>query len=200
MAILTTKFDLGDLAWHLTRDTENLMLPCKFCRGSKWVQVEGAGDRSSSVKCPECNAEGKVDLGTWPQWRVEDFKLTIGKIEVVVYDHTVERPEHSVEVRNAEKYMAVSTGLGSGSVYSAEDLFADREDAQEEADSRTQRSRAGEKLGPWTTWWPSVQQVGIAKGFLDHRDVYEHNAGHVLLAEAIVAAGVAAEEARRNQR
>lgn len=200
MAILKTKFDLGDLAWHLTRDTENLVLPCRFCRGSKWLPVEGPAGASRSVPCPECKGGGSVSLGTWPEWRVEGPQLQIGRIEVRVYDHTVERPEHSVPIEDEESYMAVSTGLGSGSVYRVADLFADREEAEEEAVSRTDRVRRGEKIGNWTQWWPDVQMVSVAKGFLDHRDIYEHNAGHLLLAEAIVAAGRAAEETRRNQR
>jgi hypothetical protein len=198
MATFKTKFDLGDKVWKLERSTESLMLPCRFCRGSKWLPVEGAGEQSKSVQCPECRGHGSIELGTWPEWKVSGGQLQIGKIEVVVYDHTVERGEHAVSIEDAEKYMAVETGLGSGSVHSADDLFADREEAEVAAAARTARTRAGEKVGPWTQWWPESRLIGAAKGFLDHVDVYEHNAGHILLAEAIVAAGARADEVRRN--
>jgi hypothetical protein len=192
MAKLSTKFDLGDLVWKIDRSNEVLTVPCRFCRGERWLRVESeGGDASKGVPCPECKGAGKVDLGTWPVWKVYTGQMRIGKIEVVLYDHTVERGEHAVPIRDAEKYMAVETGLGSGSVHDAEDLFADRDLAEKEAEARTERTRRGEKIGPWTAWWPSVQQVGVAQGFLDHRDVYEYNQGHVLLAEAIVAAASA---------
>lgn len=99
-----------------------------------------------------------------------------------------------------ENYMAWSTGVGSGSIYHVEDLFATRDAAEAEADARTERARAGEAVGGrkdrWVQWWPSAEQVIVAAGFLDHRDIYEHTAAHLALAQAIVEVGAKHEASR----
>lgn len=200
MATLKTKFDLGAEVWKVHSDREEIKLPCRFCRGQGWLPVEGAGGASESVKCPRCGVKSTVTLGTWPVWRVETSPLKIGMIQLRVVDRSRFRESSSEPLTNGdperviaedeENYMAWSSGVGSGTIHYVEDLFASREEAEEEAEQRTERARAGEDPGGrkerTARWWPSAQQVQIAAGFLDHRDVYEHDAAHVALAEAIV--------------
>lgn len=199
MATITTKFSLGDLVWKIAPSTERIKLPCRFCRGRGWLDTKGANDESRPVKCPECDVNATVTLGSWPVWRVESEQLRIGMIQVKLVGTGPDNGE-SADNRNparagrvggtdAEDYMCWSTGVGSGSVHHVEDLFSNPEEAKDEAEARTERARAGEKPGgrdQWRQWWPDAEQVRVATGFLDHRDIYEHDAGHVALAEAIV--------------
>jgi hypothetical protein len=216
MAMLATKFDLGDTVWKISGDREEIKLPCRFCRGQGWLRVEGANEQSTQVKCPECGTNATVTLGTWPVWRVDyGSPLKIGQIQLRVYDRTGIDNGKRADNRNPasigkmhetdeEGYMAWSTGVGSGTVHHAEDLFATKEEAEEEAALRTERARAGEDPGGrpdrWRKWWPDQEQVRVAAGFLDHRDVYEHDAAHVALAEAIVEVGAKKERERREAR
>jgi hypothetical protein len=200
MSTLTTKFSLGQWVWKVYPSTEDIEVPCRLCRGRGWLHAKGANNESCSVKCPSCGVNATVRLGTWPEWRVVSEPLQIAMIRLEVFDRTGddngERADnrnparvsctHGVEDR--ESYMAWSTGVGSGTLHSVEDLFASCEEAEEEATQRTKRARAGEDPGGRNTrpWWPTAEQVRGAQGFLDHRDVYEHNAAHVALAQVII--------------
>jgi hypothetical protein len=199
VATITTKFSLGDRVWKIAPTIETIKLPCRFCRGRGWLATKGANGQSWSVKCPECDVNATITLGSWPLWRVESEQLTVGMIKVQV---VAEGPDNGEDADNrnparagrvgggdAEDYMCWSTGVGSGSVHHVEDLFSNLEKAKGEAEARTKRARAGEKPGgrdQWRQWWPDAEQVRVATGFLDHRDIYENYAGYVALAEAIV--------------
>jgi hypothetical protein len=201
MSVLTTKFSLGDQVWKIQPTTEMIKLPCRFCHGRGWLDAKGANEESRLVKCPECDINATVTLGSWPQWRVEPEALRIGMIGLKVFDRKGEDNHHRADNMNParvlrdhesdeETYMCWETGIGSGSVHYVEDLFATPEEAEEEAEQRTERARAGEAPGGrkdrWAQWWPDAQQVRVAAGFLDHREIYEHDAGHIALAQAIL--------------
>lgn len=206
MATLETRFGLGHKVWYVSSSVEDIELPCRFCRGRGRLTVDGSAEQTAVVQCPKCSTKAMVRLGTWPVWRV-DGPLTIGMIELRVFQRegldNGERGENrnpgaGIRREDEERYMAWSTGVGSGSVYKVWDLFADPDEAQAEADERTARSRRGEPASAHTdrsVWWPSVEQVRVAAGFLDHRDIYEHDAAHVTLAEAIVQVAAARERA-----
>jgi hypothetical protein len=200
MATITTKFSLGDQVWKISASRESIKLPCRVCRGRGWLTTQAANGESLSVECPECGVNATVTLGPCPVWSVESRRLQVGMIQVRVVDRGADNGERAdnmnparagrVGGRDAEDYMCWSTGVGSGSVHHVEDLFADRDEALDEAQLRTERARAGEdpggRKGQWHAWWPTAEQVRVASGFLDHRDIYEHDAEHVRLAEAIV--------------
>jgi len=215
MASFTTKFDLGDSVYRVHYDTTEIRLPCRYCHGTGQVTATLADDSTEQIRCPRHtsgNGMATVQLGSWPEWRADPTPLVIGQIQLRVTDRSASasRPERMsigenmdprsrmiANTEDEEGYMAWATGVGSGSVYKAADLFADLDEAEEEAERRTELSRAGEPVpgSNYGTWKPTIEQVRIAGGFLDHRNLYEHDAGHVLLAEAIVA--VAAKQERR---
>ncbi|HEY3434050.1 MAG TPA: hypothetical protein VGK43_02680 [Solirubrobacterales bacterium] len=201
MATITTKFSLGEQVWRIHDDTEDIRLPCLDCRGTGSVTAKLAGDREEQVRCPRHtsgNGMATIQLGTWPVWRAIRDPLKIGQIQVRIYDHSgVDNGNRfdnlnpaRMRFEDEEGYMAWESGVGSGTVHRADDLFDSLEAAEEEAERRTELARRGESPGPRIkTWAPSIEQVRIAGGFLDHRDVYEHNAAHVVLAEEIVRLG-----------
>lgn len=203
MTTIKTKFDLGSQVWRIYSDTETIRLPCQFCRGKGWVRAEGAGEQVEQVQCPRHSSmAATVGLGSWPEWKVVETEMIIGSVEVRYFDHSQEREgddgrrtgksnrDNRWVREDEEKYMCWATGVGSGSVFRVDELFEDPEIAAEEAERRTRVARLGDVpaagLRPWK---PSYEQVGIAQGFLDHRDVYEHDAGHILLAEELVRVG-----------
>lgn len=212
MATLTTKFSLGDQVWKIYCDRETIKLPCRDCLGTGWVRAQLAGDRTEKVRCPRHtsgNGMATVHLGTWPEWRV-GAPLVIGMIQLRVVDRSrhkedshrplTNRDPDRVMAEDAENYMAWESGIGTGTIHYAEDLFGTPEEAEEEAERRTALARAGEqsggRRGRGRVWWPTVEQIRIAAGFLDHRDIYEHDGGHVALAEAIIAVAAKRERAQ----
>lgn len=200
MSVITTKFDLGQEVFRVSHDHEVIELPCRFCRGRGWLDTAGANGERRSLKCPDCSTQATVRLGSWPRYYADPKPLTIGLITVRVFGDAPLDYAGSSELKDEEGYMAWSTGVGSGTVHRAEDLFATLEEAEAEAEERTERARAGEAIGTgsWQRqWWPSAEQVRIAAGFLDHRDVYEHNAAHIVLAEQILAVDAARGEVAR---
>jgi len=121
MTLFLTKFRLGDKAVHIRRTRDKRWKVCGFCDGSG--EITGAAGRSRS--CPECcgrkGGYEYLDL----EWLVRET-LTIGQIDL----------RHSKRGGTIEKYMAIETGIGGGSVYDADDLFYNQKDAQQECDRR----------------------------------------------------------------
>ena len=188
----TTRFALGARVWIVTGTSgQPIKLPCRFCRGAGHFRVEGAAGATGFADCPECRRRSGagmdgvpsvVAVAHPPQWKASG-PLTVGQIELRVQADDPDPDDYHVkrEPRD-ERYMVEETGVGSGSVYEVADLFASQEEAEEEAERRTEAALSGDG------WKPNRQEVRAAAGFLDHRDVYEHEPEHVEIAEQIVAA------------
>lgn len=209
MTTITTKFDLGDVVYKISYTQEQIKLPCRDCLGKGWLKATLASGATTQVPCPanhvtHGNAPAVVGLGGWPKWEASTGLLTIGQLQIRRTDREAPSRHNDVRADNRdpssnyiqtsedeEKYMCWETGVGSGSVHNSLDLFADLEEAIDEADRRTTMARAGQKI-PGTnygSWQPDRHQIAVAGAFLSHRELYEHDAGHVLLAEAIIASG-----------
>lgn len=213
---IKTRFSLGERVWKLSQDRATFELPCVFCRGTGRFKVTGAAERQRDVDCPECRGyrhdgiggglgrPAVIRFGAAPTWSVSTAELTIGMIEARRFDHSQERPEQqhreksnrdpSWQREDEDRYMCWETGVGGGSVYggssSNSDIFGSEEEAAAEADRRSAAALAGDG------WKPSADEFRVATGFLDHRDVYEHEPEHIETAEQIIAAYEAAEERR----
>ena len=128
MAVIETKYSVGDKVWFATTDTETKQHPCPDCLDTKaWTAKSPAGDEFTFA-CPRCAAGyssfDKLSLkytAAVPRAR----RLTIGSI----------RHESQTAFNRGAKtsYMCKETGVGSGSIYDEHRLFETEEAALEAA-------------------------------------------------------------------
>ena len=147
---ITTAFDIGQEVWHVFSRIQREVEKCSLCEGAGQVKLVGV---KKYVKCPKCWGHGERESGEqYQQHVVSHTSLTIGQVRVEVegptggdsyrnrgyaVDHSNMGPRSQ---KRDERYMATQTGVGSGTLYWAKDLFATREEAEAEALSRTTAS------------------------------------------------------------
>lgn len=141
---IPTKFELGQQVYRITRETVSEFEWCKFCDAEHTTdilwrgQIRGAD--GSKKTCPECWGHGGKKVNHQQEWQVYPTPLTLGQVEVK-YRKAYHAPTPSEfsnygsqEALTEERYMAYETGIGSGSLWSADMLFATIEEAQAECD------------------------------------------------------------------
>lgn len=131
---ISTKFDIDDKVWKIVRSRPKVWEQCQFCGGSTslidTLYNEGTGVTGldgTTKKCPDCYGRGGAHKYLELEWYVlDDSPYTVGQIQMQL--------GHNPK----ETYMCHETGVGSGAVYRAEDLFATREQAEAECATRNQ--------------------------------------------------------------
>lgn len=125
MSVLTTKYSIGDVVYFGTTLQERKQHPCPDCLGTKkWSATSPAG-ASYEFACPRCSAFYNGDRDLMLEYTAHApyvTKLTIGSIQ---YDTNNDAWHHG-----GARYMAVETGVGSGSIYAEADLFATEDEAR----------------------------------------------------------------------
>lgn len=132
MAIIETKYSVGDVVYYASTMTERRQHPCPDCLGTKkWTAISPAG-KEYSFTCPRCSAsyrsehELSIDYtASAPTTR----RLTIGSVRTDSADKT--------------SYMCVETGVGSGSIYDEERLFSTEAEALTAAQALADGANAG---------------------------------------------------------
>lgn len=123
MAILETKYSVGDRVFHATTVTEKRTRPCPDCRGAKkWKALSPAGTEYEFA-CPRCSASyfSQRDLSLeYHEYAPHAVPLTIGSVRVNTADDAYD---------GGVSYMCIETGVGSGSVYREADLFPTKDEA-----------------------------------------------------------------------
>jgi hypothetical protein len=113
MAVITTKYSVGDIVFHAGTTTEAKQHPCPDCDGSrKWKAISPVGGEYE-FGCPRCCARyhGKDDLRIDYTAHVPSVRrLTIGSVSFNSYG-------------DGTRYMCQETGVGSGSLYEEDRLF-----------------------------------------------------------------------------
>lgn len=123
MAVIETKFSVGDVVYHAGTTTTRKQHPCPDCLGERrWKAVSPAGSEYT-FGCPRCSARynSERDLCLDYTAHVPSVqRLTIGSVqfnsEAGAYDH-------------GARYMCRETGVGSGSVYPEAKLFVTEAEA-----------------------------------------------------------------------
>lgn len=130
MAVIETKFSVGDVVYHANTTTETRQHPCPDCLGSKaWRAVSPAGGEFS-VPCPRCGGGYQSNRALnlkYTHHVPAPRRLTIGSVRVNTADNDYD---------GGNSYMCLETGVGSGSVYREADLFATEEDARRAAQAK----------------------------------------------------------------
>lgn len=126
MAVIETKFSVGDTVWHASTATEKKQHPCPDCLDSReWKAISPAGDEFN-FRCPRCSANyvARDELSLAYTASVPAVrKLTIGSVRYDSHDTWGEG-------KSPASYMCEETGVGGGSVYNEDRLFATEAEAQ----------------------------------------------------------------------
>jgi hypothetical protein len=132
MAVITTKFSVGDRVWHAGTTTARKQHDCPDCLNTrKWQAVSPAG-HEYAFGCPRCGAQYSSfsDLRLDYTAHVPSVAArTIGSVRVDTH------PGFSGD-DDPHTYMCTETGVGSGNVYRERDLFATEDEATKAAEAK----------------------------------------------------------------
>lgn len=124
MADLKTKFSIGEKVHFAGTHMVQKKHPCPDCKGSRKWQAESPAGGKYEFSCPRCSerylSEQSLSLA-YSQFDPYSRELTIGSVRVDTAD---DKPI---------VYMCVETGVGSGSIYREDDLFASEDEAMKAA-------------------------------------------------------------------
>jgi hypothetical protein len=140
MAILQTKYSVGDVVYHASTVSTQKQHPCPDCLGTrKWTAQSPAGGEFEFT-CPRCSASYQNDRDlalNYAAYAPCAGKLTVGSIQVDTAPNAY---------GHGNRYMCVETGVGSGSVYDEARLFETEEEALRAAQAMADLQNAK------TTW------------------------------------------------
>lgn len=117
MAVIETKYSVGDVVYRAGITTERRQHPCPDCLGEReWTAKSPAGSEYA-FPCPRCSASyhSDADLKLDYSAHVPSVqKLTIGSVQFNSANGSFD---------SGARYMAHETGIGSGQVHNEADLY-----------------------------------------------------------------------------
>ncbi len=132
MAIIETKFSIGDVVYYASTTTERKQHPCPDCLGTKkWKATSPAGGEYEFA-CPRCRIGYRADHDLSLDYSIFvaiSRRLTIGSVRTDSSDKT--------------QYMCVETGIGSGNLYDESRLFLTENEALVAAQALANKSNNG---------------------------------------------------------
>lgn len=136
---IETKFDLGDTVYLIRFHAVRTPKPCPDCDGAGKLTLQDG----RQLSCRPCHTRGTLGfVDQKPEWFV-DGQIMLGRVRVEIVRETAPNERESEfdnfgpqKASRVEEYMAYETGIGTGNNWSAEDLFAAREDAAVECEQR----------------------------------------------------------------
>jgi hypothetical protein len=119
-----SKFKIDQYVWAVTYSRLETHEKCPACNGVGWVVLNDGKD----YQCPKCYGEGYLHDYLDQEYRIS-LKSQVGKITI----------EQTGDEYN-ETYMLKATGVPSGQVWSADQLFASQKEAQEYCDKMNKKA------------------------------------------------------------
>lgn len=115
MAVIETKFGIGDVVWNANTTTETFSHPCPDCLGSRKWETRSPAGGVFETPCIRCSANyqsnHRLNL-KYSQWTPYVRRLTVGLVRA------------NAGGDRGHEYMCLETGIGSGSLYYEDRLFA----------------------------------------------------------------------------
>lgn len=136
MAVLTTKYSVGDVVYRASTTTISKKHPCPDCKGARKWKVTSPAGGEYEFACPRCSARYNNDRDLtldYSQFTPSVIKLTIGSVQ---YNSAPSSYDYGA------RYMCVETGIGSGSVYIETDLFPSEAEALVAAQAKANEQNA----------------------------------------------------------
>ena len=129
MSAFETKLALGQEVWAIGRRRFERQIRCTPCRATGEVEIEG-----EKLTCPKCSGRSKHPQYAGDNW-VVDTRGRVGSIEIsAVREGHTHHHDNGTSVQVS--YMLDETGVGTGSIWRQEKLFATREEAEAECARR----------------------------------------------------------------
>lgn len=136
MAVIETKYSVGDKVFHASTTTTAKQHPCPDCLGEREWNVTSPAGGEYTIGCPRCSARflSDADLSLTYTAHVPSVQpMTIGSVQ---YNSVPSGWD------SGARYMCRETGVGSGSVYNEDRLFSTEEDATAAAQSMADEANA----------------------------------------------------------
>ncbi len=125
---ITTKYDLKDFVYPIKQGGYDEFINCETCEGKGIINVNNT---KKTILCPVCWGHRGHKKWKADKWYVcKESYGQIGKVVVEIYD----KKYH--DGKKEYKYMLDSTGVGSGTLWYEDRLFASVEDAQAECNRK----------------------------------------------------------------
>ena len=123
MAVIETKYSVGDVVYFAGTTTERKRHPCPDCKGERvWKTVSPAG-QEYEFGCPRCSTRYMHDRELSLDYTAHvptATRMTIGSVQFNSARGSWD---------SGARYMCVESGIGSGTVYDERCLFTDEANA-----------------------------------------------------------------------
>lgn len=127
---IITKFNLNQKVYPICNYQKEVVTTCPTCDGIGEVTIA-----DKEYICPECYGSGTKTFVEPQKWQViNEYIGKIGKVAVELYVERYQKRNYEDQIR----YMLKSTGVGSGTLWNEDDLFATIEEAQAECERRNE--------------------------------------------------------------
>lgn len=125
--MLVPKFKVGQRVYAVvnTSNTRQKHVRCDVCNSTGYVKVEG---RDEDFVCPACHGRMETEHYGY-KYVISYYKATIGRVQTTEYSKKYDRKRGGC--KSEITYMLEETGVGSGSVWTEDRLFATEEEAKE---------------------------------------------------------------------
>lgn len=122
--MLRAKFKNGQKVFAVmhTSNMRERHVNCDVCDSTGYVKVEG---KSGKFICPSCHGR-TVTEGYEYKYKISYYEATIGKVEIQEY-----AKKYKNQYKSEVRYMLEETGVGSGTIWREERLFATEEEARD---------------------------------------------------------------------
>ena len=122
--MLEAKFKIGQQVYAVSNksDSRQIHVKCDVCNSTGKVKVEG---RDEEYVCPVCHGRTETEHYGY-MYVIAYYEATIGKIEIEEY-----APKYKDRYKSEVRYMLEETGVGSGTLWRENRLFATYDEAKE---------------------------------------------------------------------
>jgi len=127
--IIEPKFELEQEVYPISQSSTYDWIECPTCQGKGNVIIQGSNEE---MYCPKCYGKKGHSEYRAKEWVVNyDFASKIGKIDFEIY-----APRYEKDHETQRRYMLRASGVGSGTLWDEDNLFASAEEAKEECNKR----------------------------------------------------------------
>ena len=122
--MLQAKFRVGEKVYAVSNrsDSRQIHVKCDICDSTGKVKVNG---RDEEYTCPVCKGETETEHYGY-KYVISYSEATIGKVEITEYAE-----KYKKKYESCVKYMLEETGVGSGSLWREDRLFATEKEASD---------------------------------------------------------------------